>query len=507
MHHILFHQLSGNRCAKALDIHGVPGCKVDDIAQSLCRTFGVHTAQSRFIFQMNDRCAAGRTDGWHFVGLSILCMAGDTDHFRDDIASLAHLNGIADAKTKLMDKIFIVQCCAGNRGACQKYGVKAGGRRQHTGTAHCDLNAAQGSFLDLRRILKGDCPAREFVGGAHQIALCKAVHFYNSTIHIKVQLCTVLPDLLDLCNGLLNIMHHMITRRHRQSQTLEIVQTFRMLCEGFAADLLHIKNKNRKPPAAGYFGVLLTQGTGSSIARIFERRSALQLLLCAELLERSVRHIHLTAHFQKLWCILQFFGNTADGTDIGCYVFAYYAIAAGGGTNQLTILIFQAAGKTIDLDLDHILRLCACFAHTAVKVAQFIIRKSIQKALHFDRVGHLGQFAAGRAAHLLRGRRRRYQLRKLCFQCLQLPGQGIILKIFQFRCILIIIKPIVFFNDRAQLFHALLCLFQLQKIHSPALRLFLRCIPDLLVGQCCRTGFIFVSIPHFPVLCKGIRFV
>ena len=211
-----------------------------------------------------------------------------------------------------------------------------------------------------------------------------------------------------------------------------------MLCEGFTADLLHIKNKNRKPPAAGYFGVLLTQGTGSSIARIFERRSALQLLLCAELLERSVRHIHFTAHFQKLWCILQFFGNAANGTDIGCNVFAYYAIAAGGGTNQLTILIFQAAGKTIDLDLDHILRLCACFAHTAVKVAQFIIRKSIQKALHFDRVGHLGQFAAGGTAHLLRGRRCRYQLWKLCFQRFQLPGQGIILKIFQFRRILII---------------------------------------------------------------------
>ena len=108
MHHILFHQLSGNSRAKALNIHSIPGCKVDDIAQSLCRTFGVHTAQSRFIFQMNDRCAAGRTDSWHFVGLRILCMAGDTNHFRDDIASLAHLNGIADAKTKLMDKIFIV---------------------------------------------------------------------------------------------------------------------------------------------------------------------------------------------------------------------------------------------------------------------------------------------------------------------------------------------------------------------------------------------------------------
>ena len=220
-----------------------------------------------------------------------------------------------------------------------------------------------------------------------------------------------------------------------------------------------------------------------------------------------MRHIHFTAHFQKLWCILQFFGNAANGTDIGCNVFAYYAIAAGGGTNQLTILIFQAAGKTIDLDLDHILRFCARFAHTAVKVAQFIIRKSIQKALHFDRVGHLGQFAAGGTAHLLRRRRRRYQLWKLCFQRFQLPGQGIILKIFQFRCILIIIKTIVFFNDRSQFFHALLCLFQLQKIHSPALRLFLRCIPDLLAGRCCSTGFIFVSIPHFSALCKGIRFV
>ena len=117
-----------------------------------------------------------------------------------------------------------------------------------------------------------------------------------------------------------------------------------------------------------------------------------------------MRHIYLTAHFQKFGCILQLFGNAANGADIGGHILAHHAIAAGRGTNQLTVFVFQTAGKAIDLDLHHILRLYAGFPHAAVKIPQLIIRKCIQQAFHFYRMGHLGQLAAGRAAYLL-GRR------------------------------------------------------------------------------------------------------
>lgn len=168
-----------------------------------------------------------------------------------------------------------------------------------------------------------------------------------------------------------------------------------------------------------------------------------------------MRHIYLTAHFQKFRCILQLFGNAADGADIGGHILTHHAIAAGRGTNQLTVFVFQTAGKAIDLDLHHILRLYAGFPHAAVKIPQLIIRKCIQQAFHFYRMGHLGQLAAGRAAYLLGRRRCRDQLRKLRFQFFQFPGQSIILKIFKLRGILVIVKPIVFLDHSAQFFHAL----------------------------------------------------
>ena len=116
---------------------------MDDIAQCLCRALGVNTAQSCFILQMNDWCTAGGADRGHLIGLCILCVIGNTDHFRDDITRLAHLNGIADAKAELMDKILIVQGRAGNGSTRQKDRVKTGRRGKNTGAANCDLNAAQ----------------------------------------------------------------------------------------------------------------------------------------------------------------------------------------------------------------------------------------------------------------------------------------------------------------------------------------------------------------------------
>ena len=75
----------------------------------------------------------------------------------------------------------------------------------------------------------------------------------------------------------------------------------------------------------------------------------------------------------------------------------------------------------------------------------------------------------GGAPHLLGGRCRCDQLGKLCFQFLQFPRQGIVFKILQLRRILIVVKPVVFLNNCAQLFHALFSLFQFQIFHSPAI--------------------------------------
>ena len=217
------HQLRGDHGAQTVNVHCIPGCEVDDIAECLRRAFRVDTAQSSFIFQVHCRGTAGGAEFRHLVRLSIRFVAGHTDDLRNDITRFAHLNGISDTQTQLTDKIFIVKGGTGNRGTCQKHRVKTGGGSQNAGASHADFNTAQCSLLDLGRILECNGPAREFVGGAQQFPLCKVVHLDHSTVHIKIQCGTVLADLLNLCNGILDIVHNMITRGDRQAQTLEVV--------------------------------------------------------------------------------------------------------------------------------------------------------------------------------------------------------------------------------------------------------------------------------------------
>ena len=193
-----------------------------------------------------------------------------------------------------------------------------------------------------------------------------------------------------------------------------------------------------------------------------------------------MRHIHLTAHLQKLRCVFKGLGDAADGTHVCGNILAHHAVTTGRGADKLPILVLQAAGKTVDLNFHNIFRLHPGFADAAVKVPQFVEGKRIQQTFHLNGMGHLGQLAAGGAAHLLGGRCRCDKLGELRFQFLQLPRQGIVFKIFQLRRILIVVKPVVFLNDCAQFFHALFSLFQFQIFHSPAISFYRPpcCFPD-----------------------------
>ena len=184
-------------------------------------------------------------------------------------------------------------------------------------------------------------------------------------------------------------------------------------------------------------------------------------------------HIHLAAYFQELRSVLQGFGDAADGPDVPGHILAHHTVAAGGSPHQLAVFVFQTAGKAVNLDLHHIFRLDAGFPHAAVKVPQLLVGKGIQQAFHLDGVGHLGKTPAGGTAHLLGRRVGRDQLRELCFQHFQFPGQGIVLKVLQFGGILVVIKTVVFLDHRAQFFRAFPGLFQFQKIHSPDLQVLL----------------------------------
>ena len=164
--------------------------------------------------------------------------------------------------------------------------------------------------------------------------------------------------------------------------------------------------------------------------------------------------------------MLQLLRDLFDGPDIGSDILAHHAVASGGSTHQLPVLVFEAARKAVDLDLDHILRFNACIPHSAVKITQFIVGKCIQQALHLDRMGHFLEATAGRSADVLGGRRGRDQLGVLRFQLLQLPGQGVVFEVLQLGGILIVIKAVILLDNSAQFLDALSGLFQ---FHSSTL--------------------------------------
>ena len=137
---------------------------MDDIPQGLCRALRVDAPERGFIFQMDDRRTAGRADFRHLIGLGIFRVFCHTNAFRDDIACLPDLNGVADAKAELPDETLVVKgrpghCCTG-----QKDRIKAGRRGQHAGTPDRDLDAAENRLLHFGRILERNSPPGEFVG-------------------------------------------------------------------------------------------------------------------------------------------------------------------------------------------------------------------------------------------------------------------------------------------------------------------------------------------------------
>ena len=103
------------------------------VAQQLCRAGRTGAADRRFLFIVKHRRAAHRTKCRHFIGLRLrgALICHDPDDFGDDLTRLAEGYRIADAHIQLADKIAVMQCCAGNRCACQPHRFEYGVRRQH----------------------------------------------------------------------------------------------------------------------------------------------------------------------------------------------------------------------------------------------------------------------------------------------------------------------------------------------------------------------------------------
>ena len=453
-------QLDCDGFAQAVDRHRIAGGKMNQVAQALGRAFRVYAAQRGFAFQVGNRRAAGRAGRRHFVIGRACGMACDADDFRDDIAGLAHPDGIPDPDAEGADDIGVVQARTGNACACQEDRVKHGGWGEHAGAANRDFHFPQNRFLDFGRILEGNRPARELVGAAKRFTRGKVVYLNNGAVNIKCKRTAPGADRLNLPNGILDRIEDAVARRYREAERFEIVERFTVIGKAAPAHLLQVKHKDRKPAGCRDPCILLPQRAGRRIARILERRFFLQFLLFFQCKERLVRHIHLAAHFQKLRRVEQDMRDIFHGGDIFGHIFTDKTVAAGGPAYQAAVFVFQADRKAVDLGFHNITRRDARFPHAGVKITQFVVRKSVLQAFHLDGVCHLAELAARRFIDMLGRRIGGDKRRVLGFQCFEFPGQGIVLKIFKLGGVIHIVEAVVALNHFAQFRHTFACLFK-----------------------------------------------
>ena len=104
---------------------------------------------------------------------------------------------------------------------------------------------------------------------------------------------------------------------------------------------LEIKDKQRQIPATGHTGILLPQRTCRRVAGILKCLFPVLFLLLHQSGKRFARHIHLAAHNRAGHRTGQTRRQGTDGAQIGGYILAGVAVAAGRAAHQLPVLVFQ----------------------------------------------------------------------------------------------------------------------------------------------------------------------
>ena len=285
-----------------------------DIPAQLGAAFGTCTAQERAVLIPLHLCAADGAGLRQKIGFG----PGGTlflhhiQNFRDDLAGLADVDGIADPDVPLGNEVLIVQCGIGHRSACQPHGPyhRLGG--QHTGTAYLDHDILHHGLLDLRRILVSDRPLGKLGSRAHPLPLGQVVDLDHRAVDVTGQFR---PIFVDGEHIIVDLLHpaQLLIGNDLKTQIFQIIQRLGMGGKRHAFRQLDIENENVQSPFRGDLGIQLPQGTRRGISGVCKEGLALLFLPGIELFEALFGHIHLTADNEPRRRIVNGHGNGADG--------------------------------------------------------------------------------------------------------------------------------------------------------------------------------------------------
>ena len=164
--------------------------------------------------------------------------------------------------------------------------------------------------------------------------------------------------------------------------------------------------------------VQLAQRAGTAVARVGVERQTLLLALGVDARELRLGHVDLATHLE-VDRLGEHLGDGADRAQVGRDVLARATVAAGGAQDEAPLLVAQADGQSVDLELGHVgrsrltLRQAEPAPHPCVEGTQLVGIEGVGQRQHGHAVLDLAQGTArsARRPHALRRRIGRQQLR------------------------------------------------------------------------------------------------
>ncbi len=263
------------------------------------------------------------------------------------------------------------------------------------------MSRQQGGAL-LRRELVGDRPPRRPRGDTEPGALRGVVELDDDTVDLVVEVVaallpvqTVGGDLVDRGEGL----HVFVDGEAEGGGELEHRDVAR---EVRAPDHLAELVAEEGQIAAGRHGrILLTKAARCRVARVDEGLLPRCDGALVELLEARPGHVHLAAHLDHLGgSVGEDVWHVADRGDVRGDVLADPSVATGRGLHEPSVLVAQADGETVELQLAHERRLVTVEAlgHTVRPRTQLIGVHRVVETHHRYPMGDRRERGADRAA-------------------------------------------------------------------------------------------------------------
>ena len=355
-HQAGFGELQDRSLTQTLDIHRPARTPVDDSLVTLKRTGRLDTASIRLTVRSNQRTFQ-RTGTDHRERPGRQADRTQRQHRPDDlgdhVASLAHNHRVAWPHVFHGDLVLIVQRRHSYRRATNKHRFQHRERCGPPGTSNRNLDATQQRGALLWRELVCDCPPRGPRRKPQPLPLNKIVDLDHDPVDLVAEVVAMFLAIGAIRDDSVDRTEQADVRVDREPQRANQLQRLVMRTKSRPTDdLTNLIRPKRQTPTSRCSRIFLPKTAGGSIARIHERPRSRSQILVVELLEHSVRHVHLTANLQHIRCrTREYVGNIGNRAHIASDVLTDFAVPTSRRLNETAMFVPQTHRQAVELQL------------------------------------------------------------------------------------------------------------------------------------------------------------